>query len=654
MSTSSESSGSAAPVSPAMQAVVDYLREQRGLDFSGYRPATLGRRVVQAMRKVDITDLDAYLDHLQANPASLDALLDTLLINVTAFFRDPEAWQYLQESVLPALLQGTAGRTLRVWSAGCATGEEAYSLAITLAELIGEGALRERVKIYATDVDAAALGVARMATYSGRALADIPPALRERYLEPVVEDRWRMRPELRRAVVFGRNDLVQDAPISRIDLLTCRNTLMYFNADTQARILDRLHFATATGGVLMLGAAESALGHEGLFSPLDRHRRFYRKEELASEEARHGLDLTAVSAEMSSELGRLHAEAMRQAPVPQLVVSRSGRITFVNRQAVRMLPVSDQDLGRLLQDTDVSYRPADLRSLLMRVRTELHPTTTRDVPWSLPGGPDIVVDVTATPLTGPDGSLLGVLVSYLDVTATHQLAGELDEVRRRLQDSYDDVQSTTEELETTNEELQSTVEELETTNEELQSTNEQLETTNEELRAVNEELHARGVMQQSLTARAEDLNRILDTVLDGLGAGVIVVDGDLHILAWTRSATELWGLRADEVVGRPLESLDIGMDPAHLVEHARQFLPPAASGEAITGGPAVTPGEPVRPPLPAEWIDAVNRRGRPIQVRLAAQPVRLHGGQARVILTVEAGNPGGAAPDPPEPADGTA
>jgi two-component system CheB/CheR fusion protein len=266
----------------------------------------------------------------------------------------------------------------------------------------------------------------------------------------------------------------------------------------------------------------------------------------------------------------------------------------------------------------------------------------RDVRWARPNGEDVVLDVAARPLTETDGTFLGTGVTFVDVSDAHRRAAELEDVRRLLQASYQDVQSAMEELETTNEELQSTVEELETTNEELQSTNEELETTNEELRAVNEELYARGVEEHALTAQAEDLNRILDTVMEGMGAGVIVVDADLRVLVWTRTSQELWGLRADEVLGQPLESLDMGMDPARLARHARSLLPmpdrrtgPSGAGKEHVG----TQGQSV-----SELIEAVNRRGRSIRVRLTALPVVLHDGMARVVRTVEGGASGSRGP----------
>src|SRR3954452_2726931 len=223
-----------------------------------------------------------YLDYLEVHPDEYPELFDTLLINVTEFFRHAPEWQHLREEVLPPLLSETAdGDSVRVWSAGCASGEEAYTAAMVLAELLGEETFRERVKIYATDIDEDALGTARLATYSGKAMGSVPDELRQRYFEPV-DARYAFRKDLRRNVIFGRNNLVQDAPISRLDLLICRNTLMYFNAETQGRILRHFHFALRDEGVLMLGKSEMMVSHRDLFAADDLRRRIFIKQPRAT------------------------------------------------------------------------------------------------------------------------------------------------------------------------------------------------------------------------------------------------------------------------------------------------------------------------------------------------------------------------------------
>src|SRR3954464_3113912 len=209
-----------------------------------------------------------YLDYLEVNAEEFEQLFETLLINVTEFFRDPAAWDHLRDDVLPRLLAAKEpGEPVRVWSAGCASGQEAYTCAMVLAELMGVDAYRDRVKIYATDIDDDALRQARLGLYGAKEMESGPEALRERYFERA-DQRMAFRKDLRRTVIFGRNNLVQDAPISRLDLLVCRNTLMYFNADTQARGLRHFHFALQERGALMLGRSEMMISHRDLFAAI--------------------------------------------------------------------------------------------------------------------------------------------------------------------------------------------------------------------------------------------------------------------------------------------------------------------------------------------------------------------------------------------------
>lgn len=229
------------------------------------------------MQTVSVERFSDYLDYLDVHPEEFIHLFNTILINVTAFFRDPPACDYLAAEVVPRVLAGKGpGGQIRAWCAGCASGEEAYSVAMVLAEALGEGEFRDRVKIYATDVDEEALQQARHAIYSERQVSGAPPALLDKYFERA-NRLYLIRKELRRALIFGSHDLVQDAPISRIDLLVCRNTLMYFNAETQNKIVSRFHFALNDAGFLFLGKAEMLLTHAKLFTPIELGWRIFAK-----------------------------------------------------------------------------------------------------------------------------------------------------------------------------------------------------------------------------------------------------------------------------------------------------------------------------------------------------------------------------------------
>ena len=273
-----------APPAPAFDSLLEFLRQTRAFDFNAYKRPTLMRRVLRRMQSVGIEGFTAYQNYLEAHPEEVAHLLDTILINVTSFFRDQPLCPYLEQVVVPALVTRNAdGETIRVWSAGCASGEEACSLAMLFANALGADRFRERVKIYATDVDEDALNQARAAAYSERDVQCLGPETLERYFERT-NGRFVFNKDLRRSVTFVRHDLLQDAPIARVNLLTCRNTLMYFNAEAQARVLERFEFALTPGGYLVMGKAEMLPGRLAGFVPLDLKRRVFVKLQGSSRE----------------------------------------------------------------------------------------------------------------------------------------------------------------------------------------------------------------------------------------------------------------------------------------------------------------------------------------------------------------------------------
>ncbi|QNG37963.1 PAS domain S-box protein [Geodermatophilaceae bacterium NBWT11] len=580
---------------PGFEHLLVWLKESRGFDFTGYKRPSLVRRVARRMSDVGITDVAAYRDHLELHPAEFTALFNTVLINVTSFFRDQESWDHLTQVLLPPLL--ARNRPVRAWSAGCASGQEAYSLAIVMAEALGVEEFRRRVKIYATDVDEEALAAARAARYTEAELAGLRPEQVEKWFVRD-GDRWTVIAPLRRAVVFGRNDLVQDAPISHIDVLMCRNTLMYLNAETQARVVGRLHFALEPHGVLMLGKAEMLLAHSPLFTPVDLPRRLFRRR---AEPVLEGFSSAPRAAAADDGPEVLAHEALRTAPTAQVVIDGEGRLALANDQADRLFGTGPRDLGRPFQDLELSYRPLELRSHLDRALAEQRSQWVRGVELTRVGTDLVVLDVQVVPLVESDGTLLGATVVFDDVTRYHRLQDELEAANRKLAVAYEELQSTNEELETTNEELQSTVEELETTNEELQSTNEELETMNEELQSMNDQLHSGNDELREASELATGRRDMVSAVLAGMRAGVVVADDEDRLIAWNPASEELWGLREDEVLGQRLVDLDIGLPVTELAERL--------AGSDAEGGHRTVE------------VSAVNRRGRTVRVRATQSPV---------------------------------
>jgi two-component system CheB/CheR fusion protein len=599
--------------------VLRHLKESRGFDFTGYKRTSLMRRVRHRMSQVGIESYGDYIDQLQVNADEFEALFNTILINVTAFFRDPDAWAYLREEVIPPLLAGRGpDDPIRVWSAGCASGEEAYSLAIALAEALGPERFRQQVKIYATDVDGEALSHARHASYLERDVHSLPAELVTKYFEHQ-NGRYSFRKDLRRSVIFGRNDLVQDAPISRIDLLVCRNTLMYFTKETQAKILGRFHFALVPRGVLFLGKAEMLLSHSRIFESIDLKRRLFRKVPAGHGHAANFVSRTLVHDRRVELRGvdELREHAFSASPVAQIVITSDDVVALANRQAETTFGITAKDLGRPLRDLDISYRPVELRGHVEQARLDRRSLRVKDVEWVRGTGESLWFEVHLDPLTGADNTVLGVSVAFHDVTAARGLLEDLEYANRQLESAYEELQSTNEELEATNEELQSTVEELETTNEELQSTNEELETMNEELQSTNDELQTINDALRDRTTELDQVNEFLESILTSLRAGVVVLNGQMRVLAWNRGAEELWGLRRDEARSEHLLNLDIGLPVADLRPVVRAALGDAEFTEEVK-------------------VTAVNRRGREVRVRVVCSSLRGNDGEpGGAILVME-------------------
>ena len=585
--------------------LLEYLRLTRGFDFTAYKRTSLVRRLRRRMESVAIDGFAEYKDYLEVHPEEFGMLFNSFLINVTSFFRDPGAWDYLRDQVLPGLLAGTApGQPLRVWSAGCSSGEEPYTLAIVLAEALGQDEFRRRVKIYATDVDDDALTSARHAIYSEERLRDVEPTLRARYFEGSGPS-YTFRKDMRRSIIFGRHDLIQDAPISHVDLLVCRNTLMYFNMETQSRVLARFHFALNETGFLFLGKVEMLLTRTSSFTSLELAHRVFRKVPLGTLRDRALLLTPAGSVDATTESARqLRARelAFETAPVHQLVVDSKGVLLMINEAARRMFRLGPPDVGRLLQDLTISYRPVELRSLIDASLSERKAVVLNDVEVRAGEDDRRWLDVHVQPLLD-SVQVVGVMVSFVDVSRAHEIQGALFRADRALETTQEELQSTNEELETTNEELQSTVEELETTNEELHSSNEELETMNEELQSTNDELRLINDQLQLRTTEANHVNGFLQNVLGSLRAAVVVLDKNLRVQTWNPHAEELWGVRPEEALGELFTGLDIGLPVGQLKKPLRACIDDALEGQEFT-------------------FTATNRRGKVINCLVALSPLR--------------------------------
>ena len=530
----------------SVEDVLVFLRENRGFDYRGYKLTSLTRRVNARMREVGVTGYTAYLDYLGTHPEEFQRLFDALLINVTSFFRDPLAWKALETQALPQLLleRGEEVR-LCVWNAGCATGQEVYTTAIVLAETLGRDTFLRRVKIYGTDLDDDAVAIARRGAYDERELEGVPAALLKRYFQRRGARRA-FDPDLRRAIVFGRHDLIQDAPISKVDILVCRNTLMYFNAETQERVLERLHLSMNEGGVLFLGRAEAIMRPAQLWKPIDLSRRLF----AAAPGPRSGQRAVRSLRSAVVEDMEMKALAFDRASNAAIVLDAARCLALANERARVTFGIVDEHLRRPVRELPIARNHPTLLAALHRLQVEGGPVVVREREHAAPS-----FEVRATPLL-EGGVVLGYMVTFVDIASEMELEEDAARAKTEVATMRTDFSATREALDTTNEELRTAIEELETTNEQLQSANDELEVVNEELSSSNEELvRANELLAEGARALART-NAQLEGFVEGICAGLALVDATLRVRIINAQVKELWGIDADELLGARLTDLE--------------------------------------------------------------------------------------------------
>ena len=573
-----------------LEAILEKIRQVRNFDFRNYKRATLQRRIERRMAATGCRTRGDYLALLDSDPSEVSALISSMLIKLTTFFRDKEVWTALEPVLKELVSRRQPDEELRIWSAGCATGEEAYSIAIAAAEALGPGYPGPELKVFGTDVDEAAIAFARRGVYSAKQLENCSKERMARWFTPSAGG-YVVRKEIRRTVVFGVNNLVSDAPVSRIDLILCRNVFIYLEAELQKRVLARFHFALRRHGVLVLGRSELIPFAARLFEPVDFSRRIYRKNghqdvPLAPRERMEGLleqeaVLHAKEDSAARKSSRMLRDTIDSHPCPLIATDASGSITLWNQAAAQLWGRSEAEtVGKKLTSLGL---PGLGQELLVeqsaRVRAGRTEQETADGVMDRSGLEPLVLRTQLVPLKGSWGEARGLLYVMHDITALRglevnfQRANEdLQAVNLRLKASIEKLSSSNEELETTNEELQSANEELQTTNEELQSTNEELETTNEELRSANSELDA---TNRELAHRTEELDTVSfcqRTIIRTLSVGVLVLDPGGRITTWNLAAERLLGLTEREAIGQVLWTLRIPALKRPLLQRIRQHL----------------------------------------------------------------------------------
>jgi two-component system CheB/CheR fusion protein len=582
-------------VESALKKIFILLRAQTSHDFSLYKPSTIHRRIERRMAVHQIEGIDGYVKYLQQTPAEVEALFRDMLIGVTHFFRDPEVFQVLEEKVIPALFAGKSpGAVIRVWTTGCSTGEEAYSIAILLVERMEAIQASFTVQLFATDIDSQAIATARAGRYPASIAADLSPKRLARFFATEADGGgYRIHKSIRDLLVFSEQDVIKDPLFSKLDLISCRNLLIYLGAELQKKLIPLFHFALKPDGWLFLGTSEGVGEHEALFGVLDRKAKiFQRKAELPGQSrvSFNRFALPSVVMDTTAQPTSLRSPAKSPAREGQTLREMTERTLLAQVIAAGALVNAHGDILYLHGRTGLFLEPspgeAGINNIVKMAReglrrelaTTLHKAAATKETSASPGlrvktnGHFALVNLTIRPVTtGPGAStesplFLVILEEVPESRAISDPAAaspaqpadagvdgdaRLVALRAELLAKEESLQSTIEELESSGEELKSSSEEMQSVNEELQSTNEELETSTEELLSVNEELATVNTELQTKVIDLSRANNDMNNLLAGTGIGTVFVDFQLRIMRFTPAAGIIINLIPTDV-GRPV------------------------------------------------------------------------------------------------------
>jgi len=574
--------------------IIALLRERNGNDFASYKTTTLHRRIERRMAVHQIAAIEDYAHYLCDNPQELDLLFKELLIGVTSFFRDPEAWGFLRDEALPALLaQHPKGKAMRAWVSACSTGEEAYSLAITFKEVLEQlrPDARFTLLIYATDLDPDAIDRARKGLYAANVMEDVSAERLKRYFVLDEEGNYRIKKDIREMVVFATQNIVSDPPFTKLDILTCRNLLIYFGAALQKRLMPLFHYSLNRRGLLFLGSAETVGNFADIFGPLGRRgtkaRIFQRLDQgrAANKMEFPGRIMTISSNEpplmgRTETLGQLTDQLIQQAFSPAaLLVNSEGDILYISGRTGKYL---EPAAGK----TNINVHAMAREGLREALTGVIHKALKEPQLAILINGLKVgtnggtqIVNLVVQAIEKPEPLRGRVLIVFKDVPAPparrklsksiaieshNALLQELQQAREALQVTHEEMQTTVEELKSSNEELQSTNEELQSTNEELTTSKEELQSLNEELQTVNAELQSK---VDDLTWVKNDMANLLNST----EIATVFLDNNMKLRRFTSHSTKLFKLIPGDV-GRPLSDVVTDLNYPELNEDAHEVL----------------------------------------------------------------------------------
>lgn len=591
----------------SMNRIFNLIFSQTGHDFSRYKKGTITRRIERRMAVHAIKNLDEYVNYLEQKPAETEALFRDFLISVTSFFRNPRAFDALEEEVIPKLFaEKHLHETVRIWVPGCSTGEEAYSIGILLQEHMEALRRTFKIQIFATDIDSRAIERARTGIYPASISVDVSPERLERFFTLSPDGSYRINKNIREMVIFSEHDLTKDPPFSKLDLLSCRNVLIYMDSELQKRLIPLFYYALNPGKYLFLGSSETVNGFTNLFDTLDRKAKLYQSRQNSGSEQFHSIatyipqrlesrevpaKVVEIPVQGKPKYRELTEKILLQNYTPAgVLVSETGDILYIHGRTGMYLEPAPGEAGMNILTMAREGLRQRLTIALQRAKNDKKPLFYSEVQVKTNGDFTsvnlVVIPVAATPyaLEGPDLLLIifekapvweqkkteeAVSGDYGDATEADVRMLKLAE---KLRIKEEELKATNEELQTSTEELKSSNEEMQSVNEELQSTNEELESSKEELQSVNEELATVNAELQNKVSDLTQANNDMNNLLAGTDIGTLFVDYGMRIMRFTPAVTNLVNLIPSDV-GRPIWDIAtsiVGYD--HLISDIREVL----------------------------------------------------------------------------------
>ena len=581
----------------ALNKIMVLLRSKTGNDFTLYKQSTIHRRIERRMTVHSIGDTDIYARYLQEHPGEVQLLFKELLINVTSFFRDPEAFDVLKKDILPQLFEHKPENyTFRIWVPGCATGEEVYSVAIVFRERMDESGQEFKINIYGTDIDEDAITAARCGVYPPNITIDVSPERLRRFFVKE-ETGYRIKKNIREMVVYATQNVIKDPPFTKLDLVCCRNLLIYLGPELQSQLIPSFHYALKTGGVLFLSPSESVGSFTDLFKPINKKCKFFQAEESiastrtlmaggsvwTSDRIERGLDKAAKKAKETNFAELAKSVLLQSYAPPSVVTDEKGNILYVHGDTGKYLRPAPGQASLNIVEMAREELQLELRTAIHNVATKKTQVLCKNLPVKKNGGIQDV-NLTVKLLTEPEATPGLLIVSFREAepqpqgkttrakrTVRSGPSKRIEELEQELVYTKENLQATIEELQAANEELKSTNEELQSTNEELQSTNEELETSKEELQSLNEELVTVNAELEAKIEQLAGMQNDMKNLIDNTNIGMIFLDENLAIKWFSRQAATVFRLIATDI-GRPLSDIKSNIEGEDLIAKARAVL----------------------------------------------------------------------------------